>query len=181
MLTVHHLGISQSERIVWLCEELSIPYELKRYERDPVTRLAPPDYKALHPFGTAPVITDGAVVLADTPFNLTLFAEEQVWRPEVSLGEDVESLWTGTSCIGSEPGVVHGRPVNFCTKQQFIDEVLAQISRCGALAVQRHPARARPRLIVNRGARRKESGAARGRRRTARVRRRVVTSRFHVR
>jgi glutathione S-transferase len=40
MLTVHHLGISQSERIVWLCEELSIPYELERYDRDPVTRLA---------------------------------------------------------------------------------------------------------------------------------------------
>lgn len=42
MLTVHHLGISQSERIVWLCEELSIPYQLVRYDRDPVTRLAPP-------------------------------------------------------------------------------------------------------------------------------------------
>jgi glutathione S-transferase len=66
MLTVHHLGISQSERIVWLCEELSIPYELKRYDRDPVTRLAPAEYKALHPFGTAPVITDGTVVLSES-------------------------------------------------------------------------------------------------------------------
>jgi glutathione S-transferase len=66
MLTVHHLGISQSERIVWLCEELALPYRLVRYERDKVTRLAPPEYKALHPFGTAPVIVDGAVVLAES-------------------------------------------------------------------------------------------------------------------
>ena len=66
MLTVHHLGKSQSERIVWLCEELGIPYELKRYARDPVTILAPADYKALHPIGAAPVITDGDLVLAES-------------------------------------------------------------------------------------------------------------------
>jgi len=66
MLTVHHLGSSQSERIVWLCEELELPYALVRYERDPVTRLAPPEYKALHPFGTAPVITDGDLVLGES-------------------------------------------------------------------------------------------------------------------
>ena len=66
MLTVHHLGVSQSERIVWLCEELDLPYELKRYERDPITRLAPPEYKALHPFGTAPVITDGDLALGES-------------------------------------------------------------------------------------------------------------------
>ena len=66
MLTVHHLGKSQSERIVWLCEELEIPYELKRYDRDPVTILAPPEYKALHPIGNAPVIIDGDLVLAES-------------------------------------------------------------------------------------------------------------------
>jgi len=66
MLTVHHLGKSQSERIVWLCEELELPYELKRYTRDSVTMLAPPDYKALHPIGAAPVITDGDLVLAES-------------------------------------------------------------------------------------------------------------------
>jgi glutathione S-transferase len=66
MLTVHHLAKSQSERIVWLCEELGIPYELKIYQRHPVTRLAQPDYKALHPIGAAPVITDGDVVLAES-------------------------------------------------------------------------------------------------------------------
>lgn len=66
MLTVHHLGYSQSERVVWLCEELGIPYALDKHDRDPVTRMAPPAYKALHPFGTAPVITDGEVVLGET-------------------------------------------------------------------------------------------------------------------
>ncbi len=66
MLTVHHLGVSQSERIVWLCEELGIPYELKLYARDAVTRMGPPEYKALHPVGTAPIITDGDVILPET-------------------------------------------------------------------------------------------------------------------
>ncbi|HEY4040284.1 MAG TPA: glutathione S-transferase family protein [Rhodopila sp.] len=66
MVTVHHLGVSQSERIVWLFEELEIPYELKRYERDPASGLAPAAYKALHPMGIAPVITDGALVLAES-------------------------------------------------------------------------------------------------------------------
>jgi glutathione S-transferase len=66
MLTVHHLGRSQSERIVWLCEELGIEYELKCYDRDATTRLAPPQYKALHPIGTAPVITDDGVVIGES-------------------------------------------------------------------------------------------------------------------
>jgi glutathione S-transferase len=66
MLTVHHLRRSQSERIVWLCEELGLDYVLKCYERDRATMLAPPEYRALHPMGTAPVITDGDVVLAES-------------------------------------------------------------------------------------------------------------------
>ena len=66
MLTIHHLGKSQSERIIWLCEELGVPYELKHYTRDPVTMLSPPALKALHPLGAAPVITDGALVLAES-------------------------------------------------------------------------------------------------------------------
>ena len=66
MLTVHHLGKSQSERIVWLCEELGLPYALKVYDRDKVTRLAPPEYKALHPLGAAPVIEDDGLVLAES-------------------------------------------------------------------------------------------------------------------
>ena len=66
MLTVHHLGKSQSERIVWLCEELGISYAVKHYVRDAVTILSPPELRALHPLGAAPVITEGDVVLAES-------------------------------------------------------------------------------------------------------------------
>ncbi|MEN0074624.1 MAG: glutathione S-transferase family protein [Paracraurococcus sp.] len=66
MLTVHHLGKSQSERIVWLCEELGIPYALQHYTRDAVTMLSPPELRALHPIGAAPVITEGEVLLAES-------------------------------------------------------------------------------------------------------------------
>lgn len=66
MLTLHHLEYSQSFRILWLLEELGLPYELKKYDRDKKTMLAPEDYKAVSPLGTAPVITDGPVTLAET-------------------------------------------------------------------------------------------------------------------
>ena len=66
MLTVHHLRISQSERIVWLCEELGLDYDLKLYDRRADNRLAPDEYKALHPMGIAPVITDGDFVLGES-------------------------------------------------------------------------------------------------------------------
>ncbi len=66
MLTVHHLRISQSERIVWLCEELGLDYRLQLYDRRADNRLAPDDYKALHPMGIAPVITDGDLVLGES-------------------------------------------------------------------------------------------------------------------
>ena len=66
MLKIHHLGLSQSERIVWLCEELGIPYELARYTRDAVTRLSPPELKALHPLGAAPLMEDGDLLLAES-------------------------------------------------------------------------------------------------------------------
>ncbi|WP_284125988.1 glutathione S-transferase family protein [Parerythrobacter aestuarii] len=66
MLTVHHLRLSQSERIVWLCEELGIDYEVKLYNRRTDNNLAPDEYKALHPMGIAPVITDGDFVLGES-------------------------------------------------------------------------------------------------------------------
>lgn len=66
MLTVHHLGLSQSERVVWLCEELELDYELVRHLRDPVTRLAPASLTHLHTSGLAPVIVEDGVVLAES-------------------------------------------------------------------------------------------------------------------
>jgi glutathione S-transferase len=65
MITIHHLGVSQSDRIVWLMEELGLPYQLKWYDRGE-DFLAPAEYRALHPAGTAPVITDGALVMAES-------------------------------------------------------------------------------------------------------------------
>ncbi|MYM28897.1 glutathione S-transferase [Duganella sp. CY15W] len=67
MLTLHHLGISQSERVIWLLEELELPYALKHYTRDPVTRLSPPELKAVHPSGTAPLLTtEEGVTIAES-------------------------------------------------------------------------------------------------------------------
>lgn len=66
MLRVHHLGHSQSERIVWLCEELEIPYELVKYTRDTKTRLSPPELKAMHPLGAAPLVEIDGMLLAES-------------------------------------------------------------------------------------------------------------------
>ncbi len=66
MLKIHHLGHSQSERIVWLCEELGLPYELQRHLRDAVTGLSPPELGELHPLGAAPLIEDGDLPLAES-------------------------------------------------------------------------------------------------------------------
>jgi hypothetical protein len=74
-----------------------------------------------------------AVVVADSEFNITLFAQEQAWPEEVSLGAGVASLWTATACVSSVPGRLHGVPLERCTRQQFIDEVRAQLLRCAAL------------------------------------------------
>ena len=66
MLTVRRLGLARSERIVGLCEEPGIEYEFKRYQRRTDNNLAPDEYKALHPMGIAPVITDGDIVLGES-------------------------------------------------------------------------------------------------------------------
>jgi glutathione S-transferase len=66
MLVVHHLNDSRSQRILWLLEELGLPYEIKPYERDAATRLAPPELKAVHPLGKSPVVTDGDRTIAES-------------------------------------------------------------------------------------------------------------------
>ena len=58
MIVVHHLNDSRSQRVLWLLEELAVPYEIHQYQRDKQTRLAPPELKAVHPLGKSPVITD---------------------------------------------------------------------------------------------------------------------------
>ena len=66
MIVVHHLNNSRSQRVIWLLEELGAPYEVKRYERDARTMLAPSALRAVHPLGKSPVITDGARTVAET-------------------------------------------------------------------------------------------------------------------
>jgi glutathione S-transferase len=66
MIVVHHLNNSRSQRVLWLLEELGVPYEVKRYERNPVTMLAPPELRAVHPLGKSPVIVDDGVTVAES-------------------------------------------------------------------------------------------------------------------
>lgn len=66
MIKVHHLNDSRSQRVLWLLEELGLPYEVVRYQRDPATRLAPPELVAIHPLGKSPVIEDGDIKVAET-------------------------------------------------------------------------------------------------------------------
>ena len=66
MIVVHHLNDSRSQRILWLLEELGLPYEIKPYQRDSQTRLAPPELKKVHPLGKSPVITDGSMTIAES-------------------------------------------------------------------------------------------------------------------
>ena len=66
MIKVHHLNNSRSQRILWLLEELDLPYEIVHYQRDAVTNLAPPELKAIHPLGKSPVITDGDLTVAES-------------------------------------------------------------------------------------------------------------------
>ena len=75
MLTVHHLNNSRSQRILWLLEELAVPYEVKHYQRDPHTMLAPAALRAVHPLGKSPVITHGDRVVAETGAIVTYLVD----------------------------------------------------------------------------------------------------------
>lgn len=66
MIIVHHLNNSRSQRILWMLEELGVPYEIKHYQRDAKTMLAPSALKAVHPLGKSPVITDGTRTIAES-------------------------------------------------------------------------------------------------------------------
>lgn len=76
MITVHHLETSRSQRVLWLLEELGVPYDLKIYKRNPVTRLAPPELKAVHPLGKSPVITDGGQAIAESAVIIEHLADQ---------------------------------------------------------------------------------------------------------
>jgi len=77
MLTVHHLNNSRSQRVLWLLEELGVPYEIKRYQRDPRTLLAPSALKKVHPLGKSPVVTDGDETIAESGAIIEYLLERQ--------------------------------------------------------------------------------------------------------
>jgi len=85
MITVHHLNNSRSQRILWLLEELGLPYEVRRYQRDAKTLLAPPELLKVHPLGKSPVITDGDVTVAESgaivEYLLDAYGEASGLRP----------------------------------------------------------------------------------------------------
>ena len=85
MLTVHHLNNSRSQRILWLLEELGLPYEIKRYQRDAKSMLAPPELLEVHPLGKSPVVTDGDVTVAESgaivEYLLDTYGESSGLRP----------------------------------------------------------------------------------------------------
>ncbi|MFC4765738.1 glutathione S-transferase family protein [Dyella koreensis] len=84
MIVVHHLNNSRSQRILWLLEEMGLPYEIKRYQRDPKTLLAPSELREVHPLGKSPVITDGDVTMAESGAIIEYLADrygQGQWLP----------------------------------------------------------------------------------------------------
>lgn len=76
MLTVHHLNNSRSQRVLWLLEELGVPYEIVKYQRDPKTMLAPPELQKIHPLGKSPVVTDDGQTIAESAAILEYLVEK---------------------------------------------------------------------------------------------------------
>jgi glutathione S-transferase len=81
-MIVHHLNDSRSQRVLWLLEELGLEYEVRRYQRDPKTMLAPPELRAVHPLGKSPVLDDGNARIAETGAIIEYLLERQ---PEAGL------------------------------------------------------------------------------------------------
>lgn len=73
------------------------------------------------------------IIVTDSEFNITLFPQEEVWSSDVSLGAGIKSLWTGTACVANVPGRIYKLPLSRCTKEQFIEEILAQLRSCRGL------------------------------------------------
>ncbi len=95
MIILHHLNNSRSQRILWLLEELELVYEIKRYERDPVTQLAPDSLKKIHPLGKSPVLTDGEQVIAESGAIVEYLVGQYGthWRPESAADQQAYTYW----------------------------------------------------------------------------------------
>jgi glutathione S-transferase len=97
MLVLHHLNDSRSQRIVWLLEELGTPFEMKRYQRDAKTRLAPPELAAVHPLGKSPVIVDGGIRIAESAaivdYIIRTYGKGAMMPPTGSADYEAYSEW----------------------------------------------------------------------------------------
>jgi glutathione S-transferase len=94
MITVHHLEHSRSQRVLWLLEELGLPYDVRRYARDPKTMLAPAELRAVHPLGKSPVLTDGDVVVAESGAIVEYLVERAGGRLKPAPGTPEARRWT---------------------------------------------------------------------------------------
>ena len=94
MITVHHLNNSRSQRVLWLLEELGIAYEIKHYQRDPKSNLAPPELLQVHPLGKSPVITDGDTTMAETGAIIEYLVDQAGGRLRPSAGTPEHRRYT---------------------------------------------------------------------------------------
>lgn len=94
MIVVHHLNNSRSQRVLWLLEELGLPYEVKRYERDAKTMLAPPELRQVHPLGKSPVITDGEITVAESGAILEYLVDKAGGRLRPAAGTPAHRRYT---------------------------------------------------------------------------------------
>jgi glutathione S-transferase len=94
MIIVHHLNNSRSQRVLWLLEELGLPYEIVHHQRDPKTMLAPPSLKAIHPLGKSPVIVDGGYVIAETGAIIEYLVDKAGGRLRPEAGTPERLAWT---------------------------------------------------------------------------------------
>ncbi|MFZ3230416.1 MAG: glutathione S-transferase [Pseudobdellovibrio sp.] len=104
MITVHHLNNSRSQRILWLLEEMQLPYEIVFYHRDPKTMLAPESLKKIHPLGKSPVVTDGDVVMAESAAIIQYLLEKyksMSLKPKADTPEALKYLYWMNYAEGS--------------------------------------------------------------------------------
>jgi glutathione S-transferase len=94
MLIVHHLNNSRSQRVLWLLEELGLPYEIKYYQRNAKTMLAPPELRAVHPLGKSPVVTDGEVTIAETGAIVEYLVDKAGGQLRPAAGTPERLRWT---------------------------------------------------------------------------------------
>lgn len=94
MLTVHHLNHSRSQRVLWLLEELGLPYQIVYYARDPVTRLGPSELRKVHPLGKSPVVVDGDLTIAETGAVIEYLIEKSGGRLRPAPASPEKLRWT---------------------------------------------------------------------------------------